>query len=116
MADWQTKIDLKNVWPDGDDDPDIPAIAGEISRQLKALDLSFLDGAKITPGKRSGPRMCDADVLKQMASELAQEFEDLSKEADPDADDFDDLMESLYDWADHGVGGRKKICWVSTVI
>jgi hypothetical protein len=111
MANWQTTIDLTSIWSGGD----IKQLSAEISRQLKGLDLSFLDGAKVVPGSRSGLSVVNSEVLKVIAGELAQEFHDLSEESEPDVDDFDDLMESLYDWADHGIGDKKKICWVATL-
>ena len=105
MANWQTKLDLTAIWPkDEDEIPDIKAISAEISRQLRTLDLSFLK---------------EDDPYRQMAIEHADEFKELAEQEEPDVEDFDDLMQGLYNWADTQVSpvgsrSRKKMCWVAT--
>lgn len=93
MANWRLKIDLSSVWPT--EDPKL--ITAEIARQLDALDLSF------------------DETNAELAKDLAREFRELGEQEDPDVEDFDDLMQSLYDWADSRVDRREKLCWVATV-
>ena len=90
MAQWQRKIDLKDVW----DSKDVPLIAKTLSTRLRALEP------------------LGDDRLDWTREELADQFEDIEA-----VDEFDAVMSELYDWADtkldHNWNG-KKVCWIAT--
>lgn len=108
MADWQRRLDLRDVWGT----EDVQLIAKAISDRLHALDafgVSSLDD--------------DRD-------ELALWFDDLASDPEAGAEEFDDLMDDLYDWAEepdslsHGsctttsldedAWNGRKVCWIAT--
>ncbi len=95
MTQWQRRLPLKDVW----DSKDVPLIANTIAERLKAL-ADFGDSG-----------------LDEQKVELAEEFAHLASDPLADADEFDDLMEQLYDWADTKLDDNwngKKVCWVAT--
>lgn len=86
MARWSRVVDIKRVFKDGD-----PAEAREHGKAVAAIlrdklgDVMDLSMAEETP---DGLRNQDLDLI-------ALDFDDIT-----DADDFDDVLERLYDWAD----------------
>jgi hypothetical protein len=49
---------------------------------------------------------------------LAEEFEWLSGDPETDTEDFDALMDALYDWGDIRLDDNwngKKVCWIDTI-
>ena len=101
MANWQRKLNLKDVWNKSTEDGDmtVQELAGVISKRLKALRPLGDDGV---------------DVERD---EIADEFEGLSEDPDADTNDFDNVMASLYDWGDMALDNNwppKKVCWIAT--
>lgn len=96
MARWQRTLDLKDVW----ESKDLSLIARTIAQRL----------TEIEPLENE-----HSETLRQ---ELIENFSDLADEPAPDVDDFDDLMDKLYDWADTRLDnkplGGKRVCWVAT--
>ena len=94
MAQWQRCLDIKDVWAS----EDVRLIARTLSERLRKLE-PFGD-----------------EALDGTRDELARQFGRLAKLLNADADEFDQVMEMLYDWADTklspGLGG-KKACWVA---
>ena len=100
MARWQRTLKLQPEWDKAaEDEITVNQLAGVIARRLKDLrpfggDLAYLDEAR---------------------DEIVDEFDWLAKDADAGTDDFDNIMESLYDWADTRLDddwNGKKVCWV----
>jgi len=95
MAQWQRCLDIKDVWASGN----IYLIASALSERLRRLEPfgdEDLDGTR---------------------DELAEQFAVVADDPTADADEFDQVMEMLYDWADTALspGLGKKACWISTV-
>ena len=96
MANWQRKLALKDVW----ESEDVHLVAKMIAKRLREM-KPFGD---------------DYD-LDDEKDELADEFEGLSEDKSADTNDFDNVMSSLYDWADTPLDDNwppKKACWVET--
>jgi hypothetical protein len=95
MANWVRRLELKDVWGS----KDISLIARTLSVRLLAL-APYAD-----------------EWVEDKRIYLACDFESLSKDTTADAEDFDCIMEELYDWADTPLDDKPfgaKVCWVST--
>ena len=95
MANWKYRLELANEWQQAKTSKLTPKHLGSLVAQ-KARKLTAID-----------------PVLWSIAAE----FEKLSEDAT--FDDFDDVLEQLYDWADqplppYGLWPRNKMCWVAT--
>lgn len=100
MAKWQRELNLLPEWRDAQDGKITPQdMAKIISARLRTL-APFGTGLDF-----------DRD-------ELADQFDDFARDVDAEADDFDQIMQDLYDWADTHISGdffnAKKACWVRT--
>ena len=99
MANWQSKLYLGDVYHAG---LPIPELAGHVAERLRG----------VPPFK---------GLTKQLLAEqekLMEEFESLATDQASTADDFDEVMERLYDWADTRLDDMwpyKKVCWVDTI-
>lgn len=100
MADWQSELDLSDVWYN--------TSVGEISiHKLAGIISERLD--KIRPSE-------DEDILATQL-ELVDAFLSISEDKECSEDDFDYEMENLYDWADTKLDNSwngKKVCWIRT--
>jgi len=100
MAQWQRKLKLKDVWNDVDDGKmTVQELAGIVANRLEKL-------------KDFGDE--DVDFEKQ---DIVDEFKGLSEDPGADLNDFNNVMCSLYDWADIPLDNEwpgKKVCWVET--
>lgn len=100
MAQWQRELDLREIWRLGIEHPDqLDAVAKGIAVQIRAL-------------KKFGDEYYDYE-----SEDIAWEFDSLSTSDEVTTEEFDDLMERLYDWADQSLDGKvggKKVCWVKT--
>lgn len=102
MAVWMRELNLLPEWSAAQDDEISPQeMAGVIAKRLRALH-PFGD-----------------DMLNEQRDEIADEFEAFSEEESASVTWFDDIMGSLYDWADTKISGEffdaKKACWVRTL-
>ena len=102
MANWQFHLNLHDKW-DTDDVHEISVDACEkIENLLKEIRL------------RQHP------VYKEMADALEDilcDFEIVRNDPDASEDDFNNVLESLYDWGDTPLDnqwGGKKMCWIDT--
>lgn len=97
MADWQRILDVKDVWASND-------------QQTIAIEIV----AKLTEMKPFGfPHIDDAKLA------IIAEMSEIAKYTELDVDDFDEVMEMLYDWGDITLPGislwnAKKVCWIQT--
>ena len=99
MANWQIRLNLGDVYHA---DKPIPELAGIVAARLRGLKL---------------PPRCD-EYTTDRREELATEFSLLSEDPTSNADDFDEIMAELYDWADTPLDGKwngRKLCWVDTL-
>lgn len=98
MADWQRVLQLKPEWEQAaNGDIPIQSLAEAIATRL----------AKLKP--------FDDDRINEERDDLVAEFNALAAYEDATADDFDDIMSRLYDWADTPLDSSwngKKVCWV----
>ena len=95
MADWQRKLDLKDVWDSGD----VQLIAKTTSERLRAL------------------APLDDRNLDQSRVELADQFDSIAQDSTAGTSEFDTVMEELYDWGDTKLDSHwngKKVCWIAT--
>lgn len=95
MANWQRTLPLKDVWPT----EDVHVIASAIADRLPKL-------------KPLGDWHLDEE-----RDDIADEFKSLADDPTAHADDFNCVLERLYDWADTKLDGNwngKKVCWVQT--
>ena len=94
MADWQRRLDMKDVWESGD----IPLIARTAADRLEALAPfgSYLDDEKL---------------------DLVDELRGLADDSEATIGDFNNVWDRVYDWADTPLDSRfngKKVCWIAT--
>lgn len=102
MANWQRKLSLADIWPKVDKgEMTIQQLAAEIAKRLKA----------ITP-------LHDEHVVSEERDEIVEEFENFAEDPTGDKDEFDDIMNGLYDWGDTPLENTtwppKKVCWIAT--
>jgi len=75
---------------------------------------------EITPQQLANSIAVRLSALKCPASveaekdELVVDFTEFSQ-GEGDFDDFDEIMEKLYDWADTSLSFSVKVCWVNTM-
>ena len=98
MGKWQNKLELKDLWK---------------AREEKKISVSEL-AREIAKRIRTLPCYDDYDLELE---DISTEFETI----DNNVDDFDNVLERLYDWADTPLPTprgewQRRLCWVSTVI
>jgi hypothetical protein len=102
MAGWQRKLDLRDVWNKVDTEEltvqELSTIVADRLEKLKAFD--------------------NEDNLNYEKSEFIDEFRDLAKDSNLNIDDFDCVLDRLYDWGDTQLDNKtltgKKVCWIAT--
>lgn len=95
VADWKCTLELGDVYHVG---LSIPKLAGIVSERLEKLRLPMLD--------------------RDRREEIAADFLSLSEDQDATADEFDEIMAQLFDWADTKLDDAwpgKRLCWVNTM-
>lgn len=100
MANWKHKLEIKDDWQ--------KAQSGEITHNQMANVIS-------EKCKALAPLIHDDELRSELGC-IAEDFEHVSKNS-ADVEDFDDVMQRLYDWADSPVGFgfcNEKLCWVAT--
>jgi len=95
MANWKYKIDVKAAWQSTKvGDMTIAAFAAYAAAKLKAL-----------------PAIEDDNELH----DIVEALETIAGDPAPDVEWFDQVWNSLYDWADQVVGNwNDKMCWIRT--
>lgn len=95
MSRWQRTINLADVW----ETENVQLIAKTISERLKSI-------------QSLGVEYIDRERLS-----LAEEFADIAQDQSAGTDDFDNVMQCLYDWADQPLDDTvlngKKVCWIA---
>ena len=102
MANWQLKLQLGDVYHSG---LPIPKLAKTVAERLAALKIDAL-------------MLLAASDLEDVREDIVLGFLALASDPDADADDFDEVMERLYDWADTSLDdywNGRKVCWVNTI-
>jgi hypothetical protein len=101
VAEWLRKIDLKPVWH--------KAKAGEVSTQVVAAEIARQLQAMQELGD---------DYIDMKRADLADEFDGFAEDGEASVQEFDRLMDELYDWGDMRVGEQgwpyRKVCWIAT--
>lgn len=95
MAQWQRRLDIKDVWSNRDIHKIADALHAGL-RQMSPLGDERLDYER---------------------EDLAEQFADIAANPKAKTADFDYCMDALYDWADTPLDGAwngKKVCWVAT--
>lgn len=103
MANWQLRLQLGDVYHSG---LPIPELAKIVAERLAALKITAL-------------MLVAASDLEDIRTEIVEEFQALSADPESDADNFDAVMERLYDWADIALDetwNGRKVCWVDTTM
>lgn len=101
MAQWQSTLDLKDVWG-----------------QYDTADISIQELSKVISERLLKLKPISTQFVLQGRDDLVEDFDDLSHDEGADVDDFDDIMARLYDWGDIRLSGDilsgKKVCWIKT--
>lgn len=99
MANWQSKLDLKDVW-------------NKVSKEITLQELSKIIAKRLRKLKPTK----DKGILEER-DDIADEFEGLSLDKNAGFNDFDSIMERLYNWGDIKLNNSfppDKICWIAT--
>jgi hypothetical protein len=98
MAKWMRTLDIVNEWEQAQEyelaPQELAAIIAERLNNLQNFNDSMIDGIK---------------------SHLVEEFKHFSQSEYLDDNDFNKLMNNLYNWADISLDskfGGKKVCWI----
>uniref|UniRef100_A0A6M3KLC9 Uncharacterized protein n=1 Tax=viral metagenome TaxID=1070528 RepID=A0A6M3KLC9_9ZZZZ len=101
MANWKYQIDVRKEWKRAETQEITPQeLARVIAEKLKAL-----------------PCFSDDDDLQN----IVEAFEELNLDDAATFDDFDEIMNGLYDWGDqevspYGKWPRNAMCWIGAAI
>lgn len=99
MAQWQRTLDISEPFQAAKTgNISVQNLAGKVSSSLR--ELQPFDGP-----------------LDDEKTEVIEEFARLAKLPQPSVEQFDDVMETLYDWADTPLDTHwngRKACWVKT--
>lgn len=99
MSDWQCKLDLTDIWNKHPGEITIQELCKIISDRLSKL---------VVP---------EIDEIEYDHLDLCDEFEILSTDKEATVEEFDEIMQDLYDWGDTSLDNEfagKKICWIAT--
>lgn len=101
MANWQRRLDIRDVWDKAGKEMTVQELAAVIAKRLKALNP-----------------FGDEDIDNQR-DEMVEGFQSFSDDKEGTKDEFDSLMSELYDWGDIALDSAwppKKVCWIATAI
>ncbi len=100
MADWQRKLEI-----------------ADLHNGYRAGTVSVSDLASGVADRLAKLSAFNNEDLDTERDEIVEEFRCLSKENDPNIDDYDEVLERLYNWADTPLSNDwnpQKVCWVAT--
>ncbi len=101
MANWQRHLDLKLAW-----------------QQALNKDITIQQLAKITAKQLKALKPFNDPNIEEEKDDLVEQFEMLADNLDADTDEFDYIMQDLYNWGDIKISGdffdAKKVCWIKT--
>lgn len=103
MAKWQSRIDLADLWTRRYSDPSftVAQLSAEVGKRV-AASRNFVGLDRVLIAERD---------------EIADDFLALSRSATADVEEFDEILERLYDWADTKLDDAwppKKVAWIAT--
>jgi hypothetical protein len=99
MTDWRITLNIRDAWSQAQE--------GKITHRDLA-NIVALRLAKL-------PELPDGnEPLNILRNELVNDFWGISEDYSSDEDDFNYVMDNLYDWADMQLQSHKKCCWVKT--
>lgn len=103
MARWRHRLDFRPFWND-----DSLIIQEKAKRASEAIEKTF--PLYLTPENE------DFDMDLDMINDY---FKGVAEDPLANADDFDEVIEQLYDWGDQevkpfGEWPRNKMCWIAT--
>ena len=101
MSRWQRTLNLNDIWD--------KAKKREITPQALALEIS-MRLKNIRPFKEY--------YIEDEKLEIIEELDDFSLQEDVTFNDFDYIMNRLYDWGDTPLDnkfGGNKVCWIKTI-
>lgn len=104
MAKWLRTLDIKAEWE------------AATSEEFKVLAKAISDKLEKLPDLTEGEYFA-AVLVNEKKEELKEDFSWIAKATVADIDDFDALMEELYDWGDTIVAEEwptTKVCWIKT--
>lgn len=104
MAKWLRTLDIKNEWEAATPE-EFKALAKAIAEKLEKLP-DFIEEEYFA-----------AALVNEKKAELEADFSWIAKASVADIDDFNALMEELYDWGDTLVDEKwptTKVCWIRT--
>ena len=98
MVHWRNELDIKEIWSKAKKgEATSQEVASEIAQKLKFINT---------------PTNWNLNIFENEARErLIDSFEDHSQDPEATTEDFNALMEELYNWADDG-----HVCWIKTVL
>lgn len=101
MANWERKLDLRDVW-------------------RLALDnkITMCELAKIVADKLIKLRNFKFVSINDEKNDLTEKFQDLAANDETTKDDFDEVLEELYNWGDIRLNNEwppRKVCWIATL-
>lgn len=102
MADWQYKLELKDLWQAHDNEEiTIHELAKAVANKANILQEEI---------ERRFP-----DEAAELENDIIPLFEEVAELVDEmDFEDFDNALHSLYDWADTHLGKGRKLCRIET--
>jgi len=106
MANWQTKLNISDIWNKA------------LNKEITTADLSKKIAKELSALKTRLPKcIAEDESLVEEMTELIEEFESASTDPNLKTDEFDTIMEMLYEWADTSLNNEwppKKVCWINT--
>ena len=100
MAQWQRKLLLNPEWDQAQDDLiSTQELAKSVATKLRAL----------------RPFKAGLDDINDERDEIADNFENLAEDKTATQQDFNSIMEDLFNWGDQRLDGEwngKKVCWI----
>jgi len=99
VSDWQSRLDLKDVWDKYPDEITVQELCKTVAERLRELDCPELE------------------EIWDSRFPIADEFEILSTNKDATVAEFDEMMDELYSWGDTSFDYNdvnKKVCWIAT--
>ena len=101
MTNWQRQLDLKPEWQQ--------ALGGKITTQQLA---------KVVIERLKALKPFGDYEIDSIKEDLIEQFEMLAEDQDADINEFDYIMQDLYNWGDTKISGdfsnAKKVCWIKT--
>jgi len=88
---WQNRLDLIDLWKAQKEEKlTVPELAKAIAKRIREL------------------RCYEKEIFT--LEEIADRFE----YCEDDVEEFDDILNDLYDWGDISIERWKKMCWIAT--